>query len=168
MSVGKYKKGRRGKKTVYTHRVVMEQKLGRALARHEIVHHKNEDRSDNDLDNLELTNTKDHSRHHMLVHPISKTCVVCSATFTPLPSHRPRDLTCSRLCKRLACSVGRLKRVVDYGAVLLEVLRGERSERAIARDMNVPRSTVRRVRKWGAERCEQATRYAQRRFGASS
>ncbi len=46
------------------HRLVMERKIGRFLTREEVVHHKNHDRSDNRLRNLELMSRKDHLRHH--------------------------------------------------------------------------------------------------------
>jgi hypothetical protein len=45
--------GKRGK-SAPEHRVVMEKKIGRKLARDETVHHKNGDRLDNHPENLEL------------------------------------------------------------------------------------------------------------------
>lgn len=43
---------------ILQHRYVMEQHLGRALTKNENIHHKNGDRSDNRLENLELWGTK--------------------------------------------------------------------------------------------------------------
>ena len=49
---------------VFVHRHVMEQKLGRKLEPGEEVHHKDENKRNNDPGNLELTNKSDHVSHH--------------------------------------------------------------------------------------------------------
>lgn len=49
---------------VLQHRLVMERHLGRYLTRYELVHHRNEIKTDNRLENLELTNMSEHMVHH--------------------------------------------------------------------------------------------------------
>lgn len=49
---------------IQQHRLVMEQKLGRYLESWEDVHHKDENRTNNDPDNLELKSRPDHMGHH--------------------------------------------------------------------------------------------------------
>jgi hypothetical protein len=46
------------------HRWIMEKHLGRFLDRNEVVHHKDHNRSNNDIDNLELMTAKQHRAHH--------------------------------------------------------------------------------------------------------
>jgi len=50
----------------HMHRVMAEQKLGRPLAPGEIVHHKDGDKWNNDLDNLEVMTQSEHARLHNL------------------------------------------------------------------------------------------------------
>jgi hypothetical protein len=46
------------------HRLVMERYLNRPLEKNECVHHKNHNRQDNRLENLEIIDRRLHSMHH--------------------------------------------------------------------------------------------------------
>jgi DNA-directed RNA polymerase subunit M/transcription elongation factor TFIIS len=46
------------------HRYIMEQHLGRSLAKDEYVHHKDANKQNNALENLEVLSPSAHSRHH--------------------------------------------------------------------------------------------------------
>lgn len=67
-----------GSRSVFLHRVVMEEHLGRKLAADEIVHHRNEDPSDNRLENLEVMTWSAHVKHHHKRTPMMEcVCVGC-------------------------------------------------------------------------------------------
>lgn len=56
--------GLRGFRYAYEHIVVMMAHIGRSLRDDELVHHKNENKTDNRLDNLELLTASDHGKEH--------------------------------------------------------------------------------------------------------
>lgn len=59
-----YQNGYNKKGNVKQHRRIMEEHLGRSLKRNEVVHHKNGNRSDNRLENLEVMTAGEHSSLH--------------------------------------------------------------------------------------------------------
>lgn len=54
------------------HRYVMEQYLGRELTRDEVVHHKDGNKENNDIENLELMSLSEHSKQHRLGNTLSE------------------------------------------------------------------------------------------------
>lgn len=109
MAASPYRKSKAQGRTVAAHRLIWELAHG-PIATGLIVHHRNGDKRDNRLANLELMTHQEHSAHHNTKHPLTKACEVCEATFTPHPTKRKRAKTCSRPCMRRLVSIKALER----------------------------------------------------------
>ncbi len=67
---------------VYEHRLVAERKLGRRLKPGEVAHHRNENKHDNRVGNIEVVTKSLHSRnHHIKTKWITFTCKACRKRF---------------------------------------------------------------------------------------
>jgi hypothetical protein len=75
----------------------MEQHLGRRLEKNEVVHHIDEDRTNDTLENLEIMALEAHTRFHATgeTAPTIGVCPVCENSFTVA---RGRESFCSSTC----------------------------------------------------------------------
>lgn len=88
---------------VLEHRYIMSLHLGRVLTREEIVHHKDENKLNNIIENLELTNRSEHARGHEYV-GVQSVCLHCGESFYTKQSEidRGRAKYCSTECSGIA------------------------------------------------------------------
>lgn len=103
---------------VLMHRVVMENHLGRLLDASEIVHHKDGNKFNNNVNNLEVMTNEDHVKHHRkdaLRTVVDLKCPWCGAVFTrqKCKTHltKPSKLGCT--CCSARCR-GKLSAEIQY------------------------------------------------------
>lgn len=105
---------------VLYHRIIVENYLGRLLNSHEVVHHKNHNKFDNRIENLEVLTSKEHAKIHGLEHGrefADLKCPICGKEFTlpynqtvyvKYPDNTDKVQCCSKKC---GCKLGRLKQI---------------------------------------------------------
>jgi len=98
------------------HRFLMEQHLGRSITDDEQVHHRNENKLDNRISNLEVLTLPEHTReHHQELPKVELECSVCGEAFQRKSRYirtkragGQKEFYCSRRCsataKRLSVS----------------------------------------------------------------
>lgn len=89
------------------HRVLMENHLGRLLRPDELVHHKNEVKKDNRIENLEVVSRADHTKIHKPQGEfLRKKCAFCKKEILVKPHiyrlrikrSKNKELFCGRSC----------------------------------------------------------------------
>lgn len=92
------------------HRYIMENILGRKLKRNEVVHHKNGDKSDNRLENLEVMTLSEHGKFHSIGRKMSEES---KKKLSEIGYHRP-NLSCRRKSKEDIIEIA--KKYKEFGS----------------------------------------------------
>ncbi|MEI8129497.1 MAG: HNH endonuclease [bacterium] len=108
---------------VLEHRVIVENNLNRILNDDEVIHHINENKKDNRIENLEVTSKSEHTSHHGKQKGrlyLKLKCPWCQSTFNKpknqshLQKPGQRYSTCSQICR------GKFSSSVQHGLLLDE------------------------------------------------
>lgn len=93
-----YRSTRKDRK--YIHRKIMEEFLGRELLTSEQIHHKNGNKKDNRIENLELMTNSEHQKLHALEKNVALKCALCTLDFKAMDKpHFPLRF-CSISCRK--------------------------------------------------------------------
>ena len=110
---------------IQQHRLVMQQYLGRQLLPNEVVHHRNEIKTDNRLENLELADNAEHTKHHHI--------------------GARRSITVARNIARACEGRSNTKLGFSLAEEARKRFKAGETQRSIAKDMNVSPMTISRA-----------------------
>ncbi len=112
---------------VYYHRHIFSIKIGRWIKKSEIVHHKDGNRTNNSVKNLELLTQKEHGHKHHGELPIVN-CIICKKSFKQLDR---KNWFCSSKC------LGIFQKKIPVSDKQLSKLVWEKPMIYLAKDMGV-------------------------------
>lgn len=131
-----------GRKTTL-HRAIMERHLGYRLPKSVHVHHRNHDKTDNRLENLEVMPARDHGLLHApRTYPIDKVCLVCGAVFRPHKTKRKRAKTCGHVCARILAAQSRRRFTDGQVAEMRKMRAAGATQWDVARHFGVGQGTI--------------------------
>lgn len=127
----------------YEHRVVIEKSIGRKLSSDEHVHHKDENRLNNNLSNLEILSASEHSRLHATVpEELHDHCEICGAVLRSTKNGKKKH---NRFCPKC---YSELERGKCPQKEVLEVELSTKTQEEVAKIYGVTNTAV---RKWIAK-----------------
>jgi hypothetical protein len=133
------------------HRYKIEQQLGRKLSRKEIVHHKDKNPKNNNLNNLLLTNLKEHNSiyHKKEVDYVELICLICKRKFKRRKKKYDWDIAnginsfyCSKSCAGKVNAQYLPKENEDYTKKIKEGLNKGWSGYKISKEYKINNTTV--------------------------
>lgn len=119
---------------VYEHRYVVEVEIGRALYDTEVIHHKDGNKLNNNIDNLEVTDRIEHGKKHHTIYS-DVYCVDCGVKLKDKRNKRCKN--CYAISRRKVTKRPSREELLD--------MLNKESYTAVAKRFNVSDNTI---RKW--------------------
>jgi len=99
------------------HRYIMQQHIGRELTKTEVVHHIDGNKHNNDIENLELNNSKEHLKYHAQIKSLTterikikcpecnKYIIISKKYYYWKKKNGQKNFYCSNICKGLSANL---------------------------------------------------------------
>lgn len=113
---------------VLYHRIVVENNIGRLLTKDEIIHHKDGNKKNNNIENLEIVTAGEHAKHHVLergkIYAKIK-CPCCGKIYIKRKRDciDKRQYCCSRKCGRIYQLMSNEERTKGLRKAIIDVFK---------------------------------------------